>query len=801
MSIIPLTPDNFETFTLELHPKREFSSGSAGITGSIHLFAERSGIQKNTHNIEDATFFDDNNNQTNLYDLVQAANGLGGVTKLTDFQGTLQNYLTLINAQTKEGRLLKTFDIKRHTPTETYAQIVTGSIRKQQIKNLLFPYYRSIYSSMQYAYTNYHTLNFFTASALPSDSVLLYANSASAPSTVGLASGTYMPEKGFSFEFYINPRYTTDEPRPFQEFHAGTLLHLSSTYAVSLVTGSSSDINGFPDGFRMMLQLSHSADIAPSIATQGVYPNDLIFLSSDNALRRNNWHHIAIRWGTSDTNEGTGSFVIDGVEKGRFNVPSSSIAPAAFQSSGNPDVLCVGNYFQGDNALNNKQKRFFTKLVSAREGLIKLSEETAEDLPAFFEFSHPLNAEVHDIKMYPTFRTVPQILSSALDGPETIKDLSFYIPPFFTKESPTRSLQSDGTGGVLFSPFAARTATTTDPFNVWLSFMVSGRDINLENFVREFKTGRYPRLLNLTSSVSPITSLKTANEVLYSVPSIKKRNLTILPCDNGRFRANYGLLKSGSLENFPKSGSLLDKYTNDFGVLNLSRVSIKDMLHSGAAGEVITSEEDFKIQGPTPTDMGKPFPGSGVNSLFQLTRNSDSNEIVVFDTSNTFYGNNIEENTFSIKDTDLSCSNGKITITLRDDGYGNLYRSDANTPHATWSSVGNVLYNEGAVLIKAPELSFFGKTQFSTEFKGSQPLHVLRVYAPAGAGLLNSSSNPSYAPISASLNPSDIYQKFVQITGVNFHDDNLNVIMRASFAQPILKRDIDSFIAKIRFDF
>ncbi|NQY75164.1 MAG: hypothetical protein HRT90_10480, partial [Candidatus Margulisbacteria bacterium] len=429
------------------------------------------------------------------------------------------------------------------------------------------------------------------------------------------------------------------------------------------------------------------------------------------------------------------------------------------------------------------------------------SEETTEDLPAFFEFSHPLNAEVHDIKMYPTFRTVPQILSSALDGPGTVKDLSFYIPPFFTKESPTRSLQNDGTGGVLFSPFAARTATTTDPFNVWLSFMVSGRDINLENFVREFKTGRYPRLLNLTSSASPVTSLKTANEVLYSVPSIKKRNLTILPCDNGRFRANYSLLKSGSLENFPKSGSLLDKYTNDFGALNLSLISIKDMIHSGAMGEVITSEEDFYIQGPTPTDMGKPFPDSGVNSLFQLTRNSDSNEIVMLDASNTFYGNNIEENTFSIKDTDLSCSNGKITITLRDDGYGNLYRSDANTPHATWSSVGNVLYNEGAVLIKAPELSFFGKTQFSTEFKGSQPLHVLRVYAPAGAGLLNSSSNPSYVPISASLNPSDIYQKFVQITGVNFHDDNLNVIMRASFAQPILKRDIDSFIAKIRFDF
>ena len=190
-----------------------------------------------------------------------------------------------------------------------------------------------------------------------------------------------------------------------------------------------------------------------------------------------------------------------------------------------------------------------------------------------------------------------------------------------------------------------------------------------------------------------------------------------------------------------------------------------------------------------------------VYSLFQLTGNSDSNEIVIFNISNTFFGNNIRQNSFLIEDTGLKYSDNKVKIKLKDNGLGNLYRANSLTEHATWSSVGNILYDEGVALIKAPELSFFGENGFKTEFSGSQNIHILRAYTPAPAGLINSSSNVSYIPASSSLNPSDSSQEFVQITGINFHDDNLNVIMKASFAQPILKRDIDSFITKIRFDF
>jgi hypothetical protein len=290
MAIIPLAPDNFEVFTLELHPRKQFSSGSLGITGSVNLFSERSTTQKLLESSDASVQTTDQGWSENK--LVIELNGIVEETALSNnIEVGLESYMAQVNALPAPSRLSKTFDITRERPAETYAEIVTGSIKKQQIKNVLFPNYRSKYAGYNYAYTNYHTLNFFTASDIPINSTILYPNSSSVASSTGRISGSYVPENKFTFEFFINPRYTTDEPHG--NFKAGTVMHMSSTYAVSMVTGSSKDINGYPDGFKLVLQLSHSADINPSAAIPGAYPNNLIFSSSDNSLKRNHWHHVA----------------------------------------------------------------------------------------------------------------------------------------------------------------------------------------------------------------------------------------------------------------------------------------------------------------------------------------------------------------------------------------------------------------------------------------------------------------------------------------------------------------------------
>ena len=96
---------------------------------------------------------------------------------------------------------------------------------------------------------------------------------------------------------------------------------------------------------------------------------------------------------------------------------------------------------------------------------------------------------------------------------------------------------------------------------------------------------------------------------------------------------------------------------------------------------------------------------------------------------------------------------------------------------------------------------FFGKDQFSTSLKGVQNIHTLTFSVVAPGGLLNSSSNPQYEPLSASLNANDKNSEFVYIDGINFHDDNLNVIMKAKFAQPVVKRFTDKIMFKPKIDF
>ncbi len=51
-----------------------------------------------------------------------------------------------------------------------------------------------------------------------------------------------------------------------------------------------------------------------------------------------------------------------------------------------------------------------------------------------------------------------QTLTSSMRGPKDFKNLMFYVPVLFVKESPKRKM--------LLSPFQADSASSDDPFNV-----------------------------------------------------------------------------------------------------------------------------------------------------------------------------------------------------------------------------------------------------------------------------------------------------------------------------------------------
>ena len=72
---------------------------------------------------------------------------------------------------------------------------------------------------------------------------------------------------------------------------------------------------------------------------------------------------------------------------------------------------------------------------------------------------------------------------------------------------------------------------------------------------------------------------------------------------------------------------------------------------------------------------------------------------------------------------------------------------------------------------------------------------------PASKGKINSSSNPSYRNLIPSDYASETADKFVYITTINLHDENFNIIGRANLAQPIVKRDSDGYMFRLKMDY
>lgn len=785
MTIQKVSPGDIETFSIVTNPHRSFVSSSAnGVTGSVYVFARRSSHEKEIKPLP--AFLDrtqqDANLETFLTDLTRKTIGT------TNILAGVQQYLSGVNSQGFSVRKQKSLDILRFTPSFTFT---SNTSRKLLTTDVLMPFYRAGCPSYHYAFTNYHSLNFFTASSVDTQAVLLYPNVPDANN--GYISGSYVPSGSFTFGFHINPRYTTDSPTA--HFKAGTIMHLSSTFAVSLITGSSKDINGHPDGFRILLQLSHSADIKPSVATAGNRPNDLVFLSEDNSLRRNCWHDVVIRWGTSIRENGTGSFMIDGEQRGTFVVPSSSIAPRPFVGKSNPDVLCIGNFYEGNNAYTtNMQALFFATDPASRDGLEEMFASNGIEMPSSYTFAHPLNAELHNIYIRDDYTTNEDIASGSGKGLLTTSSYLFYLPPFFTHEAPRRRFLN-WYGGVLQTPFFSIDGTTEDPFNIALSFGAGGHYTNLENFTRDIVTGYYPRQLFLTmSEITGSTTAMSCNDFLYDNKSVRRRNLTVLPCDDGTFFPNYDIISLFS------TASL--RYKNDLGVFDRSMITLKDLVPSSTLIQSITADSGSifeKITGPSPENLG--LQSGSVYTIYQRTRDPSSNEVVFFDVSNLFYGNRILPGSFSVTDSSITGSAGHVSITLRDDGHGNLYRADCLTSQSQWNSVGNVFYNEGVVLVKTPMLPFFGKDGFEISFKGEQNIHTLHINVLAKANTLNSSSNPSYRLVSASYSANIEDQEFVYLTGLHFHDDNLNVVAKTQLAQPLMKRTGEKFLVRVKIDF
>jgi hypothetical protein len=781
MSFVKIGNNFFEQSTLLLRPKVNFVSSSLGITGSEKIVSNFSKCIKQIvdpskqgfNQVSDRTY-DEMDFQVLTY-IDDAANRVRqGLS--TNIQSYLSNYLNSVGDAVNDNRFNKLINVFRFDVPVSYNQ--NFNIKNNLRKNLI-PFHQHRYSDAGFHYTNYNTLNFFTGSGSPHDACLIYPN----------LNDVYTPSKSFSLNFWINPRYSQDNKN--LSYNAGTIFHMSSSICVSLISGSSTDKNNLTSDFKIMLQLSHSADTRPDRVNFSslTYPNDLIFTSS-NALKKNNWHNVTVRWGSSEYDNYDGAIIIDD-KMTEFNVPSSSL----YQSN---EIITIGNYLNTEKVNASK---FFNNTVDTVHGLTVLNESTSDEPTSqSLILKNGLNAEIHDIKLFNKYLNDTEVFYiknfgikkeklAGSDSANIYSNLLFYVPVFFYPITKARE--------VMVTPFQTITeATTNDPFNVQFSFGVGGKHLNLENFTREFIQGEFPRLQSLTGSVLTGTIQNiTADQYIYHTASLVRRNNFVLPNDNGLFQPDYYAIQSS-----PASSSNSYKKTGNF--VDYSKISLENLIPTSSLfpGLVFQAGSIFDdIVGSSPENPGV-APGS-VLSIAQRTRDVSSNEITVFDISNLFYGNRINPGTFEIIDNDLTGSNKKIKIQLKDNKKGSLYRSDALTKHAEWNNVGDILYDEGMVIVKSPHLFYYCKDSIDMTFKGEQNIHTLILNVPVEKQLFNSSSNFTFKSLPPSNNVNDADLESFYVTAVNIHDDNFNIIMKAHFAQPILKTEDDEFVIRLKQDF
>ena len=778
----------FETTTFKIKPQIHFVSSSAGeapASGSAYIAPIKSKCVRSIKSEDAPTAAGNSPFDESDYRLLDAlssakahtvANASTYSTTGVDISGFMSVYLNSSNQSPVGARFHKFLDMFRFdAPTKFNLNHVV----KRNLNNILYPYHQVRYPESGKHYTNYNCLNFFTASELPDTSCLIYPNK----------DDVYTPNAGFNLDFWINPRY--DNEVFGADFHAGTIFHMSSSIAVSLVSGSKRDEFNLVDDFKLILQLSQSADLNPSsIDVSSINSNSNLIFSSSFCLRKNNWHHVSIGWDPK-TNNSSGSISIDGVSED-FYLPSGSIS-----TSGN-SVVCIGNYF--DSNVDNAKKLFNASAASS-QGLTQLDSSTTNPSTTNI-FKNPLNAEVTDIKLFNRSLNRYEIEKLSTQGVNQIivtkegckvserslyDDLLFYVPVFFYPETRERE--------VIETPFKKTTMTTNSPFNLSYSFGLGGKLINLENFTREFIKGEFPRLQSLTGSNSLATSI-TADQHVYHTGSLTKRNLTVLPCDNGLFYPDYHCLSispmSASLK-YAKSGDIVDYSRINLDDLIPGETILKGIVHQiGTIFSSIFNFPDLANQGPTQKVK---------TQIAQRLRDRSSNETVIFDISNLYYGNKITEKSFEIIDKNLTGSQGKIKIKIKDNGEGSLYRADCETKQATWNNIGDIFYHEGMAVIKTPHLPYFAKDKTEIKLKGDHNIHTMILNVPCEQGQINSSSNKTYVENPPTNAVSDEDLSTVYVSTVNIHDDNFNIIMKANFSQPIPKTEEDEFVIRLKKDF
>ena len=796
MSLTRVGPENLEVTTLLLQPSQSFTTSSLGSSGSLRLISKPSAAVKGfTRSGEfGSAIFSETEGVTAdddiLYRLITQPIG-------SNITSDLNDYLTSVKATSRDARQGVIFyptssfspgtsgqppTAPDYTPLNAEDRLQYEYFQRKVIKNCLIPDQIVQNPRSNYAYTNYHCLNFMSTSNTPTGSALIYPN----------LSNNYSLTSSFTINFYVKPKaqITADNP-----YHAGAIMHMTSSMCIALHSASIGP-DGRADKFKLTFQTNSAANIAPHTLNLESPPAGVFVTNA--VLKRDTWHRVTIRYAKTATgrSSSTGSISIDGeydtpISFSSLNASNSSICKALF----------IGNFYKGLGNPNG----FFNSTQAALNGTV--SNGAGSD-PSSFEFLAPLNAELHQVSLFNRYlnnsdiddiATLTSVTSSIGDGPV------FYLPVTFTGSTPSYTTY-------LTPAVMSNDAVTFDgPVNSSLALGYNTNFTNIQNFLVEEVTKNLPRAYgyhetspSAVDSSYDLRSDDTDNVMLGLSTSNRKRSTLIFPCDNGNYLPKF--LKSNTDNRF---------FYDDRSNYDETLISLNNLIPSSSVSPIVPAKfytamaYDGSAYTQTDETSKSYLPilqnrNATKDSRGNLAASSSPDLSLpatsIFSIPTPFYGTRIVPGTFTFSDSSISGSGG-MRMTLQDDGIGNLYRSDTQTTPAKWNRVGTIFYDHGIVCILNPHLTHFGRSGYNMNFRGETRKVVASYTIIAGPGEFDLSKNPTYKSFPPTTLTSESADNFVYITGINLHDENLNVIMRAKLAQPIKKRDYDELAFRLRYDF
>lgn len=781
MSVVSITPDLVEVTTLLLQPSQSFSSSSSGLSGVIRLFSKPSTSILSLSDVKEGSVFSETSAITDDNDLLYSASQ-SYIAGETNINGFLEAYLAQVAASSVDSKqFFETYPARFTCPnsielygsgTDDDADVNSDRsewvhLQRNVLRRRLIPGQRIENSLSFYSYINYNCLNFVSSSTFGTASAIIYPNF---PDPGGLRP--YTPDGQFTLDFFIKPK------APIRErglYRAGTIFHISSSICVSLVSGSTLSQDQKPETYRILLQLSQSADSAPSTINPGSlplsFPNNLIF-ATDEVLKRDTWHRVTVRWGAAGRSYGSGSIKVDD-KVFPFTVNGATIATKL-----SSDALVIGNYYDSFDS----NAKFFNVNDAVTYGTNVDPVGSVVD-PAGFKFTHPLHAELHHVSLFKRY-----LSDQDLDGINSLYPLTmsdggpdFFVAPYFTS-SVTNYM-------TYLTPKTLAYLGTDSPVSYHLGAGYNATFLHLQNFVIDFAHKKQPRPYGAsegTGITTPFDSrVDSIDDLLMAQRSNRKRSFSIIPCDDGNFEPNFDMLLSDSTRFQEVAGRI------DPAFIDLEQFVPSNAYIPGYAFE------DFDYDGE---DYGFLPLYQNLNYLARISDvNRSSNLITIFTIPSAYFQTRIIPGTFVLVDSNVSGSGG-LSFTIKDDGRGNLYRADANSTHAKWNRIGAIFYGHGIAALISPHIPYFGKTGYEMTFRGETRKSVVNISIPASPGNLNSSFNASYQSFPPTNLSTEQAEEFSYITGINLHDENFNVVMRARLAQAVQKREGDEIVFRLRYD-